>query len=85
MDWGRKWLVYFNAEKTQLVLLDWSSNTGAIDIKIDGLVLEENSSFEDFGTVFPFWSGLGLLHCLYCQNCHQEKLSLDFFYEAFFS
>ena len=41
MDWGRKWLVDFNAGKTQLVLFNWSNNTGAIDGKMDGSVLEE--------------------------------------------
>ena len=46
MDWGRKWLVDFNAGKTQLVLYDRSKNTGAIDVKIDGSVLEEKSSFK---------------------------------------
>ena len=45
MDWGKKWLVYFNAGKTQLVSLDQSNNTGSIDIKMDGSVLEEKSSF----------------------------------------
>ena len=39
MDWGRKWLVNFNAGKAQLILLDRSNNTGAIDVKIDGLLL----------------------------------------------
>ena len=41
VDWGRKWLVDFNPGKTQLVLFDWSNSTGAIDMKIDGSVLEE--------------------------------------------
>ena len=45
VDWGRKWLVDFNAGKTHLVLLDWSNITGAIDVKMDGSVLEEKSSF----------------------------------------
>ena len=45
MDWGKKWLVDFNAGKTQLVSLDQSNNTGSIDIKMDGSVLEEKSSF----------------------------------------
>ena len=39
MDWGRKWLVDFNAEKTQLVSSDQSNNTGAIDVKMDESVL----------------------------------------------
>ena len=36
VDWGRKWLVGFNAGKTQLVLFDQSNSTGAIDVKMDG-------------------------------------------------
>ena len=44
VDWGRKWLVDFNAGKTQLVSFDWSNNNGAIDVKMDGSVLEEKSS-----------------------------------------
>ena len=42
MDWGRKWLVDFNAGKTQLVLFDHSNKTGAIDVKIDGLFFDKN-------------------------------------------
>ena len=41
MNWGRKWFVDFNAGKTQLVSFDRSNNTGAIDVKMDGYVLEE--------------------------------------------
>ena len=50
--WGRKWLVDFNAWKTHLVSFDRSSNTGAIDMKMDGSVLEEKSSFEMLGLSF---------------------------------
>ena len=46
MDWGRKWLADFNDGKTQLVSFDWSNITGAIDVKMDGSVLEEKSSFK---------------------------------------
>ena len=46
VDWGKKWLVDFNAGKTQLVSFDWSNNTGAIDVKMDGSVPEEKSSFK---------------------------------------
>ena len=52
MDWGRKWLVDFNAGKTQLVSFDRSKNTGAIDVKIDGSVLEEKTSFKMLGLTF---------------------------------
>ena len=41
VDWGKKWLVDFSAGKTQLVSFDWSNNTGSIDVKMDGSVLEE--------------------------------------------
>ena len=40
VDWGKKWLVDFNAGKTQLVLFDRSNNNGSIDVKIDGSFLE---------------------------------------------
>ena len=52
MDWGRKWLVDFNAGKSQLVSFYWSNNTGAIDVKMDGSVLEEKSSFKILGLTF---------------------------------
>ena len=42
MDWGRKWLVDFNAGKTQLVSFDRSKNTGAIDLKWMDLFLRKN-------------------------------------------
>ena len=46
VDWGKKWLVGFNAGKTQLVSFDWSNNNGSIDMKMDGSFLEEKSSFK---------------------------------------
>ena len=42
VDWGKKWLVDFNAGKTQLVLFDQSNNTVTIDMKINGSVFEGN-------------------------------------------
>ena len=53
VDWGRKWLADLNAGKTQLVSFDRSNNTGAIDVKIDGSVLEEKVSFKMLGLTFP--------------------------------
>ena len=50
---GRNWLVDFNARKTQLVSFDWSNNnTGTIDMKMDGSVLEEKSFFKMLGLTF---------------------------------
>ena len=39
---GQEVVVDFNAGKTQLVLFDQSDNTGAIGVKMDRSVLEEN-------------------------------------------
>ena len=52
VDWGKKWLVDFNAGKTQLVSFDWSNNNGSIDVKMDGSVLEKKSSFKMLGLTF---------------------------------
>ena len=52
VDWGKKWLVDFNAGKTQLVSFDRSNNNGSIDVKMDGSVLEEKSSFKVLGLTF---------------------------------
>ena len=52
VDWGGKWLVDFNAGKVQLVLFDWSNNNSSIDVKIDGSVLEEKSSFKMLALTF---------------------------------
>ena len=41
VNWGRKWFVDFNVGKTQLISFDQSNNAGAIDVKMDGSVLEE--------------------------------------------
>ena len=49
---GKKWLVDFNAGKTQLVWFDQSNDNGSIDGKMDGSVLEEKSSFKMLGSTF---------------------------------
>ena len=45
MGWGRKWLADFNAGKAQVVWYDRSKNIGAIDMKMDGSVLEQKIIF----------------------------------------
>ena len=52
VSWGRKWLADFNAGKTQLISFDQSNNTGAIDVKMDGSVLEEKPCFKMLGLTF---------------------------------
>ena len=54
IDWDRKWPVDFNAGKFELVLFDWSCNSAAIDVKIDGSVLEEKSYFKMLRLSFFF-------------------------------
>ena len=49
VDWGGNLLVDFNAGKTQLVSFN---NTGAIDVKMDGSLLEEKSYFDMLGLIF---------------------------------
>ena len=45
VDWGRMQLVDFNAQKTQLATFDQSNNFGAIDVKLDGSVLNTGILF----------------------------------------
>ena len=54
MDLGRKWLV------------DRFNKNCAIDVKMDGPVLEMKSSSKIQGFIFLFYIRLGLLHYLYC-------------------
>ena len=49
IDCDRKWLVGFNAQKTQLVSFDWIKNCGAMDVKMDRSVHEEKSTFMMLG------------------------------------
>ena len=52
MDWGRNCLVDLIAGKTQLVLFGRSSNTAAIDAKVNGSVLVGKSSFKKLRLTF---------------------------------
>ena len=52
VDCGKKWLVDFNAEKTQLVSFDGSNNIASIDVKMGGSILEEKSYFKMLGLTF---------------------------------
>ena len=46
-------------EKNQLFLFERSNNTGAIDVKMDGSVLEEKPSFKMLGLTFSSKFGWG--------------------------
>ena len=64
VDWDRKWLVDFNAGKTQLVSLDQSKNTSAINVEMDGSVLQKKLSLKMLGLNFS--SKFLFLYYLYC-------------------
>ena len=66
MDRAKKWLVDFSAAKTQVVLFDRSNSNNSIDMKMDGSVPEEKSSFNMLGVDRFFEIELGLLYYLYC-------------------
>ena len=51
-SWARKWLVDSNAGKTRLILFDQSNNTGAIDVKMEGSVLDKKSGLKILGLTF---------------------------------
>ena len=48
----QKWLVDFNAGKTQLGSFDRSNNTGIIDVNMDGSILEQKSCFKMLQVTF---------------------------------
>ena len=52
VEWGKKWLVDFNAGKTHLISFDGFNNNWSIDVKMDGSALEEKSSFKMMGLTF---------------------------------
>ena len=71
---GRKWLVDFNAGKTQPVSFDQCNNYGPIDENMDW-----KPSFKILGlSSFSELDCLGLLHCLYLLNLPPRKLELWF-------
>ena len=59
-----------------------SSNLGAIDVKINGSVLHEKSSFKMLWLHFS--SKLDWIEALTLLSLIQENWSLDFFYEVYF-
>ena len=87
VDWGRKWLVDFNAGKIQLVSFDHSNNTGAIGMNMDGSALEEKSSLNMLGLTLSSKLDLGsyIISIAKTENCVQENWSLDSFYKVSFS
>ena len=65
----------------KLVSFDWSNNTGSIDVKMDGSILEENSSFKILKLTFSS----KLDWCSYIVSMPPKKMSLNSFYDVSFS
>ena len=84
VNWSKKWLIDFNAGKTQLVSFDQSNNTGPIDGKMDGSILEEKL-FKMLGLTFPsLLNWIGALTLSLLLKLPQENCSLNFFCEVSF-
>ena len=75
VDWGRKWHFDFSAGKTQVILFDWSNNTGAIGVKINGSVLEENYLLRYCGWL-SLLNWIGALTLSLLVKLHSGKLEL---------
>ena len=58
---GRKWLVGFNAGKTQLVSFDQSINFGAIYVEMDGSVPEREDYLSRCWGLFSLLNWIGAL------------------------
>ena len=84
MEWGRKWLVDFNAGKTQLVSFNQSNNTAAIDVKMDESLLEEKSSFKMLGLTFSSTLDWGSYIILFAKSA-SIKIGTLIFSMKFFS
>ena len=52
IDWGSRQLVDFDNEKYNTDSFDRLNNSGAVDVKMDGSVLNEKSSFKILGVSF---------------------------------
>ena len=69
------WLVDFSAGKTLLLLFDWSNNTGAIYVKMDGFIFEKKLSFKMLGFSL-FYIELGLLQYLIAKTTSEKTGAL---------
>ena len=85
LDWCKKWLVDFNAGKTELVLFDWSNNNGFLDVKMDGSVLDEKSSFKMLELTFSSKLDLGSYIITIAKTTSNKNWRSNLFYEIYFS
>ena len=72
MSWDKNRLLDFNARKIQLVLLDWSNNNGASDVKMDESILEQKSFFKMLEVSFSFKLDKGSYIVSVCKNTSKK-------------
>ena len=72
VDLGRKLLVGFNAGKTWLVLLDWSNESGVMDMKMDKSVPEKKLTELPQGKLEPWF----ILRSFFLQNLLFTSINL---------
>ena len=84
-DWGRKWLVDFNAGRTQFFFFFFyqSNNSIAVDKKMDESVLEQKLSFKILGLSFSCMLNWGF-YIVFIAKTPPKKigtliLSVDFY------
>ena len=66
VECDRKWLVNFIAGNPNFVSFDGFDKTSAIDVKMDGSVLDEKLPFKVLRLSFSSKLRLGILQCIYC-------------------
>ena len=74
IGWGKKQLVDFGYGRYSIDSFDWSNNTGAICVKMDGSVLKEKSSFKI----------LGVLSLTLCLLLKLPSKKVDFFFYHYY-
>ena len=67
----------FNAGKTQLVSFDWFNNTGSIDVKMDGSLLEKKSFLKMLGSTFSSKLDWGS-YCTFIAKKASKKIGVLF-------
>ena len=85
VDWDKKWLVDFNAGKTQLVSFEQSNNNGCIDVEMNRSALQEKSSFKMLRLTFFFKLDWGSYIISVAKTASKKIGALISFYEVSFS
>ena len=83
LDWDRNWFVDSSAGKTQLFSFVQSNNTGAIDVEMNGSILEEKTFVRCWGC-FSLVSWNGALTLSLLLKLPPRKLELQFVLQSFF-